>query len=719
MIIRKIHIENFGHFHDFTLELAPGLNRLRQGNEFGKTTILEFIRRVLWGFPKGKLSAQLNRYPARFTAGEYGGSLEVELADGSAAVLERHGEKGELVVRRADGSEAEGEAFLRKLTPISGKCYHDVYAVTLDELEKLSALDDEEIRGRLYGGSITAGDIPLPELGRMFDSRCKELYKQRNGASEIRDARIALRTAYDELARLSAQAASRAELENERSALAEKSAELQKEVDGCTAAVAAAEPLLKAHPVYLKLRGLDAEIAGFGELAEVSERTALRAEELTRNLAASRSQLSGAPPRAEELEELERLLAAYDRDLAERSTAEIPLPSEEDLRAASELAENADALMLPRRFPLWGSFALPLFCAAAFLWRPLLPAALVAAALGAAVAVGAFMIYRRQVAGHRRRVEEHAARAEALRSKFHLNCPVGLFVATLTLRINRETLAAKAGLLRRDLADHARVAELGRELDELCKQYRGVDAAAIRRLAERSAELAGLRRRRAETAAALAALLPEEKQPLLAEFDPEAARKERAAVAGRLTELKKDLYLLHQQSGAVANELKHLPDDLAVGLAAAGVEQARGALRETVREYLTVRGARELLTAAIDRYEKESQPEVIKGAEKLFADFTSGRYPRLYKNVSNGMLLACERDTGIEKDFNALSLGTREELMLAMRLALIEHIERDSEALPVVFDDVGVNFDRDRLAAVEKAVESFAASRQVIWFSHS
>ena len=724
MIIRKIRIENFGHFHDFTLELGPGLNRLRRGNEFGKTTFLEFIRRVLWGFPKGKLSAQLNRYPARYTAGEYGGSLEVELSDGSAAVLERRGDKGELIVRNPDGSEASGEAFLRKLTPISGKCYHDVYAVTLDELEKLSALDDEEIRGRLYGGSITAGDIPLPELGRRFDSRCKELYKQRNGASEIRDAREDLREAVDAQARTVAQVARRAELEKARSDLAEKSAKVQKEADAVAAAVAGVEPLLKAYPIHSKLRELAARLAAEPETPEVSERTALRAEELTRNLETAKREFGGGEaPKPDQIKELEELIASYNRDLAERSTGEIPLPSDEDIRTASELAEDAAGLVTPPRFPLWGCLAVPLLVAAALLLKLFLPSAaggaIGSAVLAAAAAVWSFVVYRRKVAEHRRRVEAHTARTEELRNKFRLTCPSELFVPTLTLRSRRECLDAELWLLRRNLADHARVADLSRELDELCKTCHCVDAAAVRRLADRSAELAELRRRRAEVEAALAAVLPPERRNELDGFAPETALRRRTEAEQRAAELKRELYLLHQQSGAVANELKHLPDDLAVGLAAAGVEQARGALREKVREYLTVRGAREFLTAAIDRYEKESQPEVIKGAEKLFAGFTSGRYPRLYKNVSSGKLLACDRDTGLEKDFNALSRGTREELMLAMRLALIEHIERDSEALPVVFDDVGVNFDAARLAAVEKAVESFAAGRQVIWFSHS
>ena len=415
MIIRRIRIENFGHFHDFTLELTDGLNRLKHGNEFGKTTLLEFVRRVLWGFPDGR-KTQLNRYPARFTAGEYGGSLDVELADGSAATLERHGVRGELIVRRADGSTSDGAEFLRKLTPVSENCYRNVYAVTLDELEKFSALDGEEIRGRLYGGSITAGDVSLPALGKLLDNRCKELYKQRSGASAIRDAREGLKNAVDFQSRTVAQIQRRAELEKERSALAEKSAQLRKDADACEAALRETELLLKAHPVFSKLRELEARLRAEPETVEVSERTALRAEELTRNLETAKRELGGASPQPDRIKELEELIASYNRDLAERASGEIPPPSDDVLRAASELAEDAAGLVAPPRYPLWGGLAVPFFVAVAFLCKSFLPSlaggAVGAAVLAAAAAVWSFVVYRRKVAEHRRRVEAHSARTE-------------------------------------------------------------------------------------------------------------------------------------------------------------------------------------------------------------------------------------------------------------------------------------------------------------------
>ncbi|MBQ6351895.1 MAG: hypothetical protein IJJ28_01335, partial [Lentisphaeria bacterium] len=202
-------------------------------------------------------------------------------------------------------------------------------------------------------------------------------------------------------------------------------------------------------------------------------------------------------------------------------------------------------------------------------------------------------------------------------------------------------------------------------------------------------------------------------------FDPDAERLRLDAARQRNAEAEQAVLELHRRAGELANELRHLPRGEELELADSEVEQARGALRRLVRDYLVVRGCRTLLDAAVERYERESQPEVLKRAAVLFADFTGGRYPRVYKSVASGELVACDARTGLEKSFAALSRGTREELMLAMRLALIECTERDSEPLPVCFDDVGVNFDPARLARVEAAVEKFARGRQVIWFSHS
>ena len=55
MRIEGLHIEGFGIFSDFTLQgLPPGLTIIRGKNEAGKSTLLAFIQRVLFGFPDGR-----------------------------------------------------------------------------------------------------------------------------------------------------------------------------------------------------------------------------------------------------------------------------------------------------------------------------------------------------------------------------------------------------------------------------------------------------------------------------------------------------------------------------------------------------------------------------------------------------------------------------------------------------------------------------------------
>ena len=719
MIIRKIYIENFGHFHDFTLELRPGLNRLRKENEFGKTTILEFIRRVLWGYPDGHAPKSVNRYPARFAAGEYGGFLDVELADGSQARLERYGLKGKLVVRRPDGSEEAGEEFLRRISPVSGDCYRNVYAVTLDELTEMSSLDGEEIRGRLYGGAITGGKVSLPALGKHLDERAKELYKQRGAAHLIGEARQALRDACarrDEAVNASSR---RAGLEKELADLEKEAAHLRAAAEANAGIAAEAETLLKARPHYLKVAEADAALAALPAGPEVDGESARRAETLAARLAETEhANLSSAD--AAQIPVLAAEIALLDRELG--GSGREPLPAEADLAAARELEKRSSVSAGSAAFPWW----IWLLALAAF-------GALAAAVLvdglmlpGLAFAVGlALAALWGMIAALRRRNEALLAAAEVEEKcvefghKFRLDCPPEKFSAILDARLRRRELAEKLEKLQAAQAKQEKFAAAKRELDELLHRFGCADSSQMRVKAERTAQVAALKRARAEAAAALDALLANEKRPDFAHFDAEAVKTRRDEALRRRAEAEREVFLLHQRAGATANELKHLPGDGEIELLASEIEATKAALRRRVREYLVVRTARALLDAAVDRYERESQPEVFRNAEKLFAAFTGGRYPRLYKKLATGELTVCDDLTGTEKTFPALSRGTREELMIAMRLALIECTERGKEFLPVCLDDVGVNFDPARLARVESAVEEFARGRQVIWLSHS
>jgi uncharacterized protein YhaN len=72
------------------------------------------------------------------------------------------------------------------------------------------------------------------------------------------------------------------------------------------------------------------------------------------------------------------------------------------------------------------------------------------------------------------------------------------------------------------------------------------------------------------------------------------------------------------------------------------------------------------------------------------------------------------RGDGAEVTPAAMSTGTREQLYLAVRLAYVRHYCDAAEPLPLVLDDVLVNFDAARARATLRVLADFAATSQVL-----
>ncbi len=94
---------------------------------------------------------------------------------------------------------------------------------------------------------------------------------------------------------------------------------------------------------------------------------------------------------------------------------------------------------------------------------------------------------------------------------------------------------------------------------------------------------------------------------------------------------------------------------------------------------------------------------------------TSGRFLRVQRSLDGDLFVVRADDAQLGTE--ALSTGTREQLYLAIRLAYIEHYSQSAEALPIVLDDVLVNFDDARATATIAALASFAERSQVVLFT--
>lgn len=171
------------------------------------------------------------------------------------------------------------------------------------------------------------------------------------------------------------------------------------------------------------------------------------------------------------------------------------------------------------------------------------------------------------------------------------------------------------------------------------------------------------------------------------------------------------------EQGLAARALKELDQtDLAV-LASAKLESHRSELHEATDRWATLSVAQSLIDDAIRRFERENQPEMLQDIQRLFAVMTAERYTQVRRRMNEQSTLVVIEQGGTEKVPAQLSTGTREQLYLAMRLAYVIHYCRRNEPLPLVMDDVLVNFDATRAAGTVDALAEVARSTQIIFLT--
>ena len=221
MKIEGIYLDGFGHFGGQSIgPLNHDLTVLSGANESGKSTLLAFIRTVLFGFP-ARLSDQ--HYPP-LRGGNHGGRLTIVDDDGRRYVVERYRgvRGGPVAVRDEDGDELDGSA-LSGLLSTPGELFQAVYAFGLDELQDVDSLDKEAVRARIYSAGIGAAGLPL--LMRQVSDRMMEIFRPSGQNQPVAKTLRELQDVKSQLAEQAAQAAEFGELTSRQESIATQLAE--------------------------------------------------------------------------------------------------------------------------------------------------------------------------------------------------------------------------------------------------------------------------------------------------------------------------------------------------------------------------------------------------------------------------------------------------------------------------------------------------------------
>ena len=313
-------------------------------------------------------------------------------------------------------------------------------------------------------------------------------------------------------------------------------------------------------------------------------------------------------------------------------------------------------------------------------------------------------------------------------------------------RADRDRRAAEADRLRKEADDlDARVAAKSRERQALLDAAGVADRAAYERLAGGSAkraEVAGLLAMAesdlAEVAGDAEFAVQEED---LAEFDPAENRETLKRLEADLEKTETDLRRCEQRRAVVGRELEGLSADDARDGVKLDLSRVEGELRDARERWHAATLAGRAFAGMRADVERTRQPAVLAAAGRYLEQLTGGRYRRVWSPLGERTLLV-EDHAGTALAPDALSGGTREQLYLAVRLGLMDHVAEADETAggevidgngldlrpPVVLDDVLVNFDQLRTEAALDTLRTFCAAetradgtvrpaRQVLFFT--
>lgn len=754
MRIESMHIDGFGVWTDRTwTDLHPGLNVFHGSNEAGKSTLMSFVRSILFGFDR---RGSPKRYEP-LNGGTHGGRIEFAVGDRRVRIERKAGRhvRGTVLVYEGDNAASE-EALDKLLGGTTRTLYHNIFAFGLEELEQFHTLQESEVATHISGAGLGIGAARWTAVQKDLEERQGAMFLPRGQNSTINVAFRELEAVRDDIDRTEHQPQdywtaheARTRLTSELAALEDTVTELRRGIDFY-------EKRRNARPLIERREKLQARLR---ELPAVETFPEGGIERL--NLF------------AQQIKNLESELARKAREKEERRLRRIELHSLADPQEIARRKQVIETLrtLSPRVDAVRRIYsACTQRCDAIVQEKETLQAALDAArppskvafivflALIWAGATGAFLAGHAYVSiavfvvslqplfwyGRRRRMaqtleiktaecgersescsaERKKTEDEARQIESEIHKLIGQVEITpqdIDTRVSELERLAKYGDEIRELDEASAQAET--EVRMIDHQIEETRRSISELLAEASAanetefiERSEIFKQRLQVLNEIEKIpLEESESGFLFDLRAEEDAAYRAAEL-ELAEAEKRLIDARHETGRVDERIATMERSEDRARALSKQETILARIDVAAEQWAVLTLCRAMLDETRKIYETERQPEVLCHASSFFGVMTEGRYRRVLTPVDSTDIQV-ERGDGVRLAPQLLSRGTAEQLYLAMRLALVREYARHIEPLPVVLDDILVNFDPERTRSTIRAVRELCSSHQVLLFT--
>ena len=197
MKIEGWRVDGFGVLRDMEVsDLGSGVTVFLGQNEAGKSTLLAFLRTMLFGFADRR--TRENPYPP-LAGGRHGGQITLSDEHG-LWTFARFKDKPKVITAYGPDGRPGGEEDLRRLlSGVDATLFRSVFAFSLDELQRFATLDAAGVRERIFSAGISgAGQSARAVLAELAAEEGR-LLKQRSGKATINDLVRSLQRAEEDV----------------------------------------------------------------------------------------------------------------------------------------------------------------------------------------------------------------------------------------------------------------------------------------------------------------------------------------------------------------------------------------------------------------------------------------------------------------------------------------------------------------------------------------
>jgi uncharacterized protein YhaN len=196
-------------------------------------------------------------------------------------------------------------------------------------------------------------------------------------------------------------------------------------------------------------------------------------------------------------------------------------------------------------------------------------------------------------------------------------------------------------------------------------------------------------------------------RPLLSSYGKSGLEKRWEQLESDIDRLKSEQASLLQQRGERLQEIKALGEDSRLDMARLELNTVDAELEKRLHDWQRLTTSSYMLDSIREGYESKRQPETLKEASHYLEQLTDGHYKRIWTRLVGEELLV-DNNEGETITVDKLSRGTREAVYLSLRLALVTVYARRGAVIPLVFDDILVNFDAKRMRTAAKLLMDFS-----------